>query len=178
MNFCSKCGSADLQFRVPEGDNRSRYICTACNSIFYSNPKVVCGCLPIWEDQVLLCKRSIQPRAGYWNVPGGYLENGETVEEGAVREVWEEARTRVDILGLHSVYSIPHIAQVYLHFLARLREPKFEVGEESLEVRLFREDDIPWEDIAFTSSTFSLQRYFSDLRNGRRQLHRGQLDWK
>lgn len=178
MNYCSHCGSDQIDFRVPSGDNRQRFICGHCGRIHYSNPKIVAGCLPVWEDKVLLAKRSIEPRAGYWNIPSGYMENGETVEEGALREVWEETLAKVKLTGLHTIYSIPHINQVYMHFLGNLQgAAAFGVGEESLEVRLFAESEIPWEEIAFTSSVFSLQKFFSDRKRGIHQLHLGKLDY-
>jgi len=176
MNFCSHCGSDQLEFVIPEGDNRARYVCRNCSAIHYSNPKIVAGCLPIWEDKVLLAKRSIEPRLGYWNVPSGYLENGETVEEGALREVWEEAKARPEITGLHAIYSIPHINQIYIHFLAELYVPEFGVGEESLEVELFTESEIPWEEIAFTSSQFTLRRFFEDRKKGHHRVHLGKME--
>ena len=173
MNYCSHCGSDRLDFTIPAGDNRPRYVCGSCSTIHYQNPKIVAGCLPVWESKVLLCRRAIEPRKGYWNVPSGYLENGETVEQGAAREVWEEAEARVTIFRLHSLYNIPRINQVYLHFLAELTDGKFGVGEESLECALFSEADIPWSELAFTSSAFSLRRYFADLKAGKTSLHRG-----
>ena len=173
MNFCSHCGSAALDSRVPPGDNRPRVVCANCGTIHYANPKIVAGCLPVWENKVLLCRRAIEPAYGLWNVPSGYLENGETVEAGAQREVWEEAAARVSLIGIHAVYSIPHIDQVYIHFLGELIEGRFGVGEESLESHLFTEEEIPWSEIAFTSSRFTLKRYFSDRREGRRQVHLG-----
>jgi ADP-ribose pyrophosphatase YjhB (NUDIX family) len=114
---------------------------------------------------------------GYWNVPSGYLENGETVEEGAAREVWEEAEARVIIKGIHSIYSLPHINQIYIHFLATLIDGQFGVGEESSETRLFTEQDIPWQEIAFSSSLFSLKKYFADRKAGIQQPHLGKFDW-
>ncbi|MCB0584572.1 MAG: NUDIX hydrolase [Phaeodactylibacter sp.] len=176
MNFCSNCGSDQLEFRVPEGDNRPRYVCANCGVIHYSNPKIVTGCLPVWRNKVLLAKRAIDPRKGYWNVPSGYLENGETVEQGAAREVWEETLAKVTSLTLHSVFSIPHISQVYIHFLAELDGPDFGVGEESLEARLFTESEVPWDEIAFTSSVFTLEHYFDDLSRGRREVHIGVME--
>ncbi len=175
MNFCSHCGSDKLSFTIPRHDNRYRYVCDNCATIHYSNPKIVAGCLPIWEDKVLLCKRAIPPRYGFWNVPGGYLENGETVEEGARREVREEALTEVEITGLHAIFSIPQINQVYIHFLGRLRQLQFGEGEESLEVRLFSEEEIPWPEIAFASSVFTLQNYFEDRSRKSRQVHLGAM---
>ena len=143
--------------------------------IHYQNPKIVAGCLPIWKDKVLLCRRAIEPRKGFWNVPGGYLENGETVEEGAKREVWEEALAKVDVTSLHLVYDIPQINQVYMHFLGNLMDGKFGVGEESLETQLFSEEEIPWEKIAFTSSKCTLQLYFESRRTGQFKTYRDKL---
>lgn len=177
MNFCSNCGSDQLKFRIPEGDNRPRYVCSNCKTIHYSNPNIVAGCLPIWEDQVLLCRRAIEPRKGFWNVPGGYMENGETVEEGAMREVWEEALAKVDLIRLHTVFSLPHINQVYMHFLGHLKDEKYGVGPESSEVQLFKEDEIPWGEIAFTSSVFTLKEYFKDVRSGKTAVHLGKYDF-
>lgn len=177
MNFCSHCGSGDLLFKVPKGDNRPRYVCQNCHRIHYSNPKIVTGCLPVWENKVLLCRRSIEPRYGYWNVPSGYLENGETVEEGAVREVWEESLAKIRLFGVHAIFSLPHINQIYIHFLGELLNLDFAAGPESLEVRLFEEEEIPWEEIAFTSSVFTLKNYFEDLRRGRQEVHMGQMEY-
>ena len=173
MNFCSHCGSDQLAFTVPAGDNRARFVCGACQTIHYQNPKIVAGCLPLYGDQVLLCRRAIEPRRGYWNVPSGYLENGETLEAGAAREVYEEALARVSDLRLHTVYSIPHINQVYVHFLADLEAGRFAVGPESLESKLFDEAAIPWEEIAFSSSVYSLRRYFADRERGEARTHVG-----
>ena len=174
MNFCSNCGN-QVTFKAVKGDNLPRYVCDHCETIHYQNPKIVTGALPIWEDQVLLCKRGISPRKGFWNVPGGYLENGETVEEGAVREVFEETTSRVSIIGLHTLYSIPKLNQVYMHFLADLKDLDFKPTEESLEVQLFSESDIPWKQMAFTSSTFTLKKFFEDRTKGVRQLHSGRF---
>ncbi len=175
MNFCSHCGSDKLTLRVPSGDNRARHVCGQCGRIHYSNPKIVTGCLAYWEDQVLLCRRAIPPREGFWNVPGGYLENGETIEAGAVREVWEEARAEVRILGLHAIFSLPHVNQIYLHFLAELTAPRYEAGAESRSVGLFRESEIPWEEMAFHSSAFSLRHFFEDRKQHRREIHIGRM---
>ena len=176
MNFCSNCGFKVELKAVPD-DHLPRFVCDNCNIIHYQNPNIVTGALPLWEDKVLLCKRGIPPRKGYWNVPGGYMENGETVEEGAIREVWEEAQTKVIITGLHMVYSIPRINQVYMHFLADLQSLDYSVTPESLEIELFREEEIPWDNIAFPSSKFTLQRFFEDRKKGIRQLHLGRFDF-
>ncbi len=148
-------------------------VCGNCQTIHYTNPKIVAGCLPIWKERILLCRRAIEPAKGLWNIPSGYLENGETVEAGALREVYEEALAEVDLIGVHALYSIPKINQIYIHFLGGLIEGQFGVGEESLETRLFSETEIPWEEIAFSSSIFSLQRYFADRRAGKRLVHLG-----
>lgn len=173
MNFCDQCGSDQIEKIIPEGDNRLRLVCKNCGTIHYRNPKIVAGVLPIHGDKVLLCKRAIEPCKGMWNVPSGYLENKESVEEGAAREVWEEALGKVEILGTHSIYSIARISQVYIHFLGTLTDGKFGVGEESLDARLFSEEEIPWDEIAFTSSTFTLKRYFADRKAGVRNTHLG-----
>ncbi len=175
MNFCSHCGSADLKHKIPTGDNRNRFVCNNCHTIHYTNPKVIAGCLPVWEGRVLLARRSIEPRKGFWNVPGGYLENGETVEEGAKREVWEETLARVENLKALSIYSIPKINQIYIHFVGDLISPEFGVGEESLEVELFDISDIPWSDLAFTSSVFSLKRYIENKNVGAHKTHLGRF---
>jgi ADP-ribose pyrophosphatase YjhB (NUDIX family) len=149
--------------KIPPKDTFERYICDQCGTVFYQNPRLVVGTLPRWKESVLLCKRSIEPRLGFWTLPSGYLENGETAEEGAIRETDEEAGARVSVVRLYSVYSLPHVNQVYLIFLSDLIDLNFEPGEESLEVRLFKREEIPWEHIAFRAITFSLERYFDDL---------------
>lgn len=176
MNFCSNCGSAEIKYGVPAGDNRPRWMCQSCTTIHYSNPNIVAGCLPIWKDQVLLCRRAIEPRKGYWNVPGGYLENGERVEDGAMREVWEEALAKVINISIHTIYSLPHINQVYMHFLGDLASLEYGVGEESEEVALFTQAEIPWKEIAFTSSVFTLKSYYEDLAAGEKKVHIGHFD--
>jgi ADP-ribose pyrophosphatase YjhB (NUDIX family) len=166
MKFCSHCGSAALRLRIPEGDTLARFVCPDCGTIHYQNPKVVVGCLPIWEDKVLLCRRAIEPRHGLWTLPAGFLENNETLETGAMRETLEEADARVTIDGLYVMISIVHVSQVYVMFRARLLDLAFGPGSESLEVRLFAEDEIPWESIAFRTITRTLRNYFLDRRDG------------
>ncbi|NJB85364.1 ADP-ribose pyrophosphatase YjhB (NUDIX family) [Lewinella marina] len=172
MNFCSHCGSADLRHEVPPGDTYPRYVCGGCGTIHYENPKVVTGCLPVWEDRVLLCRRAIEPAYGRWNIPSGYLENGETVVDGALREVREEAAAEVKVSYLISLYNIERINQVYLQFVGELIDGSYGVGPESLETRLFTEAQIPWEEIAFTSSLFTLRAYFRNRRTNDHRLHR------
>lgn len=176
MNFCSHCGSNDLKLTIPEGDLRSRVVCQQCQTIHYRNPKLIVGCLTIYRQQVLLCKRSIEPRVGYWNIPCGYMENGETLLQGAKREVQEEALARVSIINIHALYSLPHINQVYAIFLASLDHGEFGVGEESSDVQLFKKSEIPWDQLAFSSTTFALERYFADEESGKRQTHTGSYE--
>lgn len=162
MNYCSQCGSDALVYRTPEGDNRPRFICSDCQYIHYQNPKMVVGCLPVYEGKILLCRRGIEPMKGHWNLPAGFMENGESAEEGAIRETLEEANAKVDLIRLHTVYSVVHVNQVYLIFLVKLRSPHFSPGQETLETQLFAPEDIPFEDIAFSSNVFTLKRYLTD----------------
>jgi ADP-ribose pyrophosphatase YjhB (NUDIX family) len=166
VNYCSACGADRIELRVPDGDTLPRFVCGACGAIHYQNPKVVVGCLPEWEDQVLLCRRAIEPRHGLWTLPAGFLENGETIVAGALRETLEEANARVAIGELYTVISLPHISQIYMVFRARLADLDFGPGPESLEVRLFREDEIPWEEMAFRTIGRTLRNYFVDRRLG------------
>jgi ADP-ribose pyrophosphatase YjhB (NUDIX family) len=176
MKFCSNCGSPDLRTEVPLGDNRPRTVCGNCGEVHYRNPKIIAGCLPIWEGKVLLCRRAINPRAGFWNVPAGFLEIGETVEDGAIREVWEEAEARVRLLSLQTVFTFTSYWHVYLQFVGELVDGQFGVGEESTEAKLFNEEEIPWDEIAFESSRFALHRYFEDRRHGGEfKLHIGSI---
>ena len=141
---------------IPEGDERERLVCTDCGYIAYDNPKIVVGSVVRHEDRYLLCRRAIDPRKGYWTLPAGYLELGESTEAGAMREAWEEARARIGLDGLLAIYSIQHLSQVQLIYRARLLDAAIAAGPESLEVRLFRWDEIPWADIAFHSVRWSL----------------------
>ncbi|MFZ5484677.1 MAG: NUDIX hydrolase [Pseudomonadota bacterium] len=175
MKYCSHCG-APVSHRIPSGDNRHRYVCDTCGAIHYENPRMVVGCLPFWEDKVLLCRRAIEPRYGLWTLPAGYMENGETTAEGALRETLEEAGARVEILDLYTLINVPDIDQVYLLFRARLLDLDFAPGEESLEVGLFAEADIPWDQIAFRTVHTTLRHYFEDRRGGAFPLHFGDLD--
>ena len=170
MNFCSKCG-AKVDFRVPEGDDRSRFVCDMCHTVHYQNPRMVVGCIPESDGKVLLCRRSIEPRYGLWTIPAGYLENGETVRAAARREAEEEACAKVEIAGLYSLVDLPQFHQVYLIFRSRLLDHDFTAGAESLEVRLFREEEIPWESLAFISIRKTLRFYFKDRPSGVFPLH-------
>ena len=159
MNFCSHCGSDRLEWQVPAGDNRHRYICQHCDTIHYENPKVVVGCLALWEGKILLCRRDIEPRKGLWNLPAGFLELEETVEAGARRELREEALAEIDVWHQHTLYTIPHVGQVYIHFIGELINGKHAPGVETTESVLFAPEDIPWDEIAFTSTTFAIKKY-------------------
>ena len=176
MKFCSHCGSDRLEWRIPDGDTLPRYVCASCGTIHYQNPKVVVGCLPEWQDQVLLCKRAIEPRYGLWTLPAGFLENGETTADGARRETLEEANARVEIDALYSLYNLPHINQVYLLFRGRLLDSDIGPSFETLEARLYEETDIPWNEIAFVTVRRTLHQYLSDRRDGRFGFHVGTIE--
>lgn len=165
MNFCSHCGNP-VRVEIPAGDNRPRHVCANCGTIHYHNPKMVVGCIPEWEDKILLCRRAIEPKHGYWTLPGGFMENGETTAEGAARETLEEAGARVEVLNLYSMISLPDINQVYLLFRAKLLHLDFVPGEESLEASLFSEAEIPWEQLAFRAIERTLKLYYDDRRTG------------
>lgn len=161
MKFCSHCGHP-VSERIPVGDDRPRFVCDQCNTVHYQNPRIVAGCLPVYRQQVLLCRRAIEPRQGFWTLPAGFMENGETIEQAALRETWEEAQARVREQQLYTLFNLPHINQVYMFFRAELCDLDFGPGEESLEVRLFDEEEIPWEQLAFPTIGKTLRHYFSD----------------
>lgn len=165
MKYCSLCGS-ELRVGIPAGDNRPRHICDQCRTVHYRNPKVVAGCIAHWEDRVLMCRRAIEPRYGLWTVPAGFMENGETTYQGAVRETLEEANARVAIDDLYVTVNLPHINQVYMLFRGHLLDLDFSPGDESLEVRLMAEQDIPWDQMAFPTVTEALKLYFADSAQG------------
>jgi len=175
LNFCSHCGQP-VELRVPEGDHLPRYVCTGCGRIHYQNPRIVAGCVPEHEGRILLCRRAIEPRLGFWTIPAGFMENGETIQDAARRESAEEAEAAVEIGSLLAVVSVLHADQVHVMFRARLPEPRFGAGRESLEVVLCDEADIPWQDIAFRSVEFALRRYLDDRRRGVEQHHFTSLD--
>ena len=176
MKFCSVCGSADIALTVPEGDQRSRYVCPSCGTVHYSNPKIVCGVVPVFEDKVMLCLRGIEPRKGKWTLPAGFMENEETVEEGAQRELYEEAVSTVALGPLLTVISVPHISQVHMMYLGTMVEPKFAVTPESTEIRLFTEAEIPWGELAFRTVKTALEHYFECRRTGEFMLKRSRID--
>ena len=163
MNYCNHCGkSVDLE--IPEGDTRLRHICHSCDTIHYENPKIIVGTLPTWDNKVLLCRRAIEPRKGLWTLPAGFMENAETTEEGARRESYEEATIKLQELQLYTVISLPHISQVYMFYLGELESERYTAGIESLEVQLFSEAEIPWDELAFNVVETTLRHYFSDRK--------------
>ena len=177
MKFCSNCGSP-VELRIPDGDHLPRFVCGVCNTIHYQNPRIIAGCVPEWDNKILLCKRAIEPRLGFWTVPAGFMENGEAVQDGAAREAMEEALAHVEIGSLLSIVNVIRAHQVHITFRARLLNTDFGVGPESLEVGLYDESEIPWEDIAFLSVEFALRRYFEDRRKGREGVHFRDIDWQ
>jgi ADP-ribose pyrophosphatase YjhB (NUDIX family) len=175
MKHCSSCGGL-VRDKIPDGDNRRRWVCDQCNTIYYQNPKIVVGCVPERDGKILLCRRAIEPRYGYWTVPAGFMELGETMEQGAARETLEEACAEVEIGHLFASVDVIEAGQVHVFFTARLLGD-FAPGNESLEAELFSKQEIPWSDIAFLSGTFALEKYLEDAgqNNG---VHMHQVIWK
>jgi ADP-ribose pyrophosphatase YjhB (NUDIX family) len=161
MKFCANCG-APVSRRVPPGDSLPRDVCDACGSIHYVNPKLVLGAIPEWEGRLLLCRRAIEPRYGYWTLPAGFMENDETAAEAALRETLEEAGARVELQEPFSMISVPYVNQVHVFYRARLLDLEFKPGVESLEVALFEEAQMPWKQIAFRTVGLTLRHWFAD----------------
>lgn len=172
IRHCKSCG-APTRYAVPPDDNRERAICTRCGTVLYENPINVVGTVPVWEGRVLLCRRAIEPRYGLWTLPAGFLEVGETIEQGALRETDEEAGARCELEGLYTVMNVIQAAQVHLFFRARLLDTSFAPGEESLEAKLFTQDEIPWDEVAFRTVRETLRLWFADRERGRFELHLG-----
>jgi len=175
MNYCSNCG-AKVDLEVPPGDDRLRHVCRSCGIVHYRNPVLVVGCIPQWEDRILLCRRNIEPRKGKWTLPAGYLESGETVMEGARRETLEESGALVNRLDPYMLCDIVYVNQVYLMFRAQMQTPDCNTTAESSEVVLLREEEIPWGDIAFRVMEKTLACFFEDRASDDfpfrvRQLH-------
>jgi ADP-ribose pyrophosphatase YjhB (NUDIX family) len=175
LNFCSVCGKP-VNRRIPPGDALPRAICDACGAIHYRNPKLVVGALPEWDGSILLCRRAIEPRHGKWTLPAGFMENHETVAQAAERETLEEANARIALGEMFTLLSVPHISQVHVIYRAQLLDLAFAPGAETLEVALFREEEIPWDEIAFRTIAVTLRHYFSDRRSGGFSFHTGSVE--
>ncbi len=161
MKYCSVC-AGHIELKIPEGDNRPRHVCEQCGTIHYQNPRIVAGTLPTYQGKILLCKRAIEPRMGYWTLPAGFMENGESTEQAALRETWEEALAKVEIQQLFSMISVVHIDQVHIFYTAVLPTAEFSSGPESLEVALFAPEDIPWDELAFSTVEKSLRLFLEN----------------
>ena len=171
IKHCKNCGSA-VEYRLPDdGDTKQRAVCPACGTVHYENPLNVVGTVPYWGEQVLLCKRNIEPRWGKWTLPAGFMELNETVAEGAARETLEESGAVFELEGLFSLVNVAQVGQVHLFYRARLLSAQFDPGHETLEARLFTEAEIPWEEIAFRTVKETLTRYFDDRRSGKFSIH-------
>lgn len=171
MKFCTFCGHP-VQVVVPPGDDRERHVCQICAVVHYQNPRMVVGCLAHdASGNILLCRRAIEPQRGLWTLPAGFLENGESVEEGALRETREEANASLHHAVLYCMVSIPYVNQVFIIFRGLLVDSRFHPGLESLETALFGEQDIPWNELAFRTVTFTLQRYLEDSKKGEFGVH-------
>lgn len=170
FKHCKVCGGVVL-YTVPADDNRERATCTVCHNVHYENPLNVVGTLPVWGDQVLLCRRNIEPRYGFWTLPAGFMELGETIAEGAARETDEEAGAHFELQGLFTVLNVVRVGQVHMYYRARLLDTVFAPGPETIEAQLFTEDQIPWDELAFRTVRETLKYYFADRRNGHFDIH-------
>jgi ADP-ribose pyrophosphatase YjhB (NUDIX family) len=170
MKYCSSCGE-QVEQKIPQGDNRHRYVCFSCETIHYQNPRIVAGTVPVLDGQILLCRRAIEPRYGYWTLPAGFMENSETTLEAAARETLEEALANVKMDDLYTVIHVPHIDQVHMFYRATLVNEEFGAGEESLETRLFPLDQIPWDELSFPTVRRTLELFLEDHRNEHYPLH-------
>jgi ADP-ribose pyrophosphatase YjhB (NUDIX family) len=174
VRYCVNCGS-DVSLTVPPGDSLPRHVCSACGHIHYENPRLVVGCVVEHEDRILLCRRAIEPRLGFWTLPAGFMENGETTAQAARRETLEEAGAQIILDAPFAMVSIAHINQVHLFYRGRLATPGYSAGEESLDVQLFHPEDIPWADLSFRSVTLCLERYLADRERGHYSFHEADL---
>lgn len=174
MKFCPSCAHP-LEQRTPTGDQRPRYCCAGCGGIQYENPKLVVGTVPVWGNRVLLCRRAIEPSYGLWTLPAGFMENDESTAQGALRETQEEAGARVVLLGLFSLIDVEVARQVHLYYRAQLLDLDFSPGDETLELGLFGEEDIPWDTLAFQSVTLTLRAYFADANRNQWGVHTGSV---
>ncbi len=169
MNYCSKCGQR-VALTIPDGDNRPRYTCMSCGTVHYQNPLIVAGCVAEYRGQILLCKRAIEPRAGFWTVPAGFMELDETLPAAAARETLEEAEARVEIGPMIASVDVLQARQVHIFFAATLKSPEFGAGAETLEARLYDLESIPWDDLAFPSVRIALEQFWRNSKSGRDDL--------
>ena len=180
MKYCSTCGTP-LELRIPAGDNRERSCCPGCGAIHYVNPKIVVGTIPTYQGKVLLCKRAIEPRHGFWTLPAGFMELNETTHQGAARETLEEAGAQIKLGPLFTMFDVIRAEQLHIFFRAEMPTPTFCAGEESLDVKLFSEEEIPWDELAFKTVSKTLTLFFADRKAGRYTLHTGDVfdhtDW-
>jgi ADP-ribose pyrophosphatase YjhB (NUDIX family) len=176
IKHCKTCGIA-VVYRLPDdGDTKPRAVCPACNTVHYENPLNVVGTIPILIDAqgqhlVLLCKRNIEPRKGYWTLPAGFMELNETSAQGAARETDEEAGAQIEMQGLFTLINVQRVGQVHFYYRAKLLSEVFDIGYETLEARLFTEADIPWDNLAFHTVRGTLEHYFADARAGVFGMH-------
>lgn len=174
IKHCRVCGSL-THYQIPADDNRERAVCSVCGEIHYENPINVVGTVPVWGEQVLLCRRNIEPRRGLWTLPAGFMELGESTAEGAMRETDEEAGARIDLEALFTVLNVVRAGQVHFFYLARLHDTRFAPGPETIEAQLFRENEIPWDEIAFRTVRQTLEHFFEDRRRGHFGVHAGDI---
>src|SRR5438045_8762265 len=174
IKHCRACGG-EVRYQAPADDNRDRATCTVCTTIHYENPLNVVGTLPVWQDKVLLCRRAIEPRHGLWTLPAGFMELGETTAQAALRETLEEAKARVELGDVFALLSVPHVDQVHIFYRARLLDQEFAAGEETLEVGLFRQGEIPWKEIAFRTISTTLHHFYADRKAGAFGFHAGEI---
>jgi ADP-ribose pyrophosphatase YjhB (NUDIX family) len=170
LKYCSNC-AAPVARRVPPGDTLPRWVCDQCGDIHYENPRLVVGSIPEYEGRLLLCRRAIEPRYGYWTLPAGFMENDETAGQAALRETLEEAGARIELDAPFSMISVPHVNQVHLFYRARLLELQFKPGEETLDVALYEEAAVPWKELAFRTVGLTLKRWFEDRKRGAFGFH-------
>jgi ADP-ribose pyrophosphatase YjhB (NUDIX family) len=171
---CRACGTP-VRYSIPQDDNRERAVCPACATIHYENPLNVVGTVPAWQDRVLLCRRNIEPRRGLWTLPAGFMELGETTAEGALRETVEEAGAHIEMQGLYTILNVVKAGQLHLFYRAALLDLAFDPGPETIEVGLFGQADLPWDELAFTTVRVTLERYFADHRRGQYDLYHGDI---
>ena len=164
-----------MQYATPADDNRERAVCPACQTVHYENPLNVVGTVPTWEDRVLLCRRNIEPRRGLWTLPAGFMEMGETTAEGALRETVEEAGAEIELQGLYTVLNVVPAGQLHLFYRARLKHLRFDPGPETIEVGLFSQADLPWNELAFRTVRVTLERYFADRETGQFSIYHGDI---